>query len=319
MTRRSAALLRIHPLVGDLPTLAGRIIAVPLSACEPCERAVLANPRKCLQCPTSNPPLLLTEHLRGGRVFCVTCFSEDLVRWEEVQAAKARREVPWWIERDVREFGTRAQWSEDWREFHTSGLELVLMSGRVLPRLFTSTGAVSRDDLPEHDYSVPWRYNVAGHLMAGVGTEILLKGLYTKRGFSIRKPERAKPQVVAPLGSEPAKWNNPRESISFGPLLKDENLERVCTDPRAYRPLSLARYWRNRASHAPMTWSGDARVYLTAFGASLQRLHRDLLDGADAAHRQAVERVLLACRPIREVAVRVEVALHPKDDAQKET
>lgn len=220
-----------------------------------------------------------------------------LPRWAMREAARrARRGEDF----DPREADIIAQWPEDWMEYHRHGLESIVMSGRVAGSLFIDPLGGSGDRVlsafSKRDSSVPWIYFVAGRLLAGVGAEILLKGLYLKSGYSIRNPDNPSGQPLARLDPG-ARQFNPRVSASFGTLLRDHNL-RLLGDPLRFKPLTVAKWWRDEAAHSAMTSTGDAGVHLVQLGMALRILHDALLKDADAGHVAKVESILRDRKPI---------------------
>jgi hypothetical protein len=196
--------------------------------------------------------------------------------------------------------GMTAQWPGDWKAWHTHGLEWIMMSGRVSPGLFTdpltADGTRILAAFPERDNKVPWAHHIAGYLLAGVATEILLKGLYLKSGYSIRKPSGEKP--LAKLNTPEEKRFNPYHSASFSMLLRDHNLLLICPDPTPYRHLTVARWWRDDAAHTAVTGTGDAGVHLLFLGIALRMLHAALLKGANETHEQTIQKILTETKPI---------------------
>jgi hypothetical protein len=193
---------------------------------------------------------------------------------------------------DPREADIIAQWPEGWRKYHTHGLECIVMSGRVASSLFIEPPSRRIDQVRK----APWIYFVAGRLLAGVGTEILLKGLYLKSGYSIRKPDDPRKQSLAQLGPQ-ARQFDPHVSASFGTLLRTHNLS-LLGNPVAYKPLIVAKWWRDEAAHSAMTSTGDAGIHLCRFGIALRLLHDALLKDADAQHAASIEAILRDRRPI---------------------
>jgi len=281
------------------PLLHGKAQFSPLAGCEKDSASVSKGMKRCLQCQEDSLPLLATLHHNGGRIYCAGCFLVAIQALEEVQSAKKAGRVPAWVRRDIREAGMPAQWSEDWRTFHAHGLELLLMSGRFTPEMITGSGVLQVDSrfgsIPE---GLPWRFSVVSYLLAGVGTEILLKGLYTLKGFSLRKPLRGKSQVVAHLNSHESRWNSPRESISFSSLLRVENLKRVCSEPLNFTFLGVAQEWRNDAAHVPLTSSGDFGIHLLKLVILIRIMHKEFMDAADEDHRMQVDLIMRTCLPI---------------------
>lgn len=162
-----------------------------------------------------------------------------------------------------------AAWPDDWRTFHLQGLECLVRSGRATPALFAEAW---NDDparlphlLPPKEKEEPWLPYVASRMLAGVGAELLLRGLYLKRG-------------IAPGGE------------AFDDLLADRNLVRLGA-PKRYAPIGAARAWRDDAARTALGWAGGGSADKYAAGLALRSLHFELLDGADAAHRDAVARV----------------------------
>lgn len=221
----------------------------------------------------------------------MTCFTKELEKWEEVRRGKANREIPKWVEWDVRESEMASDWSEDWKEHHAHGLEWIVVSACVQPKLFIEPSLPSHEWFPGRNEDLPWAYCVAARLLAGAGAEIILKGLYLKSGYSIRKPDNPR-EPLAELGSSRAKWFNPRVSASFGTLLLDHNLRLVCPNPRAYKPLSVMKRWRDEAAHVPQRAMVDSGVQLVYLGMSLRSVHRELMNSADEAHTQRIDKVL---------------------------
>jgi hypothetical protein len=213
---------------------------------------------------------------------------------------EAKRRAKQGEEYSPREADIIAQWPEDWREYHTHGLECIVMSGRIRSALFTEDPGGRAEPIlaafARYDDKAPWIHFVAGRLLAGVGVEILLKGLYLKRGYSIRNPDDHRAQPLAALG-EDARRFNPRVSASFGTLLRDHNLQLI-EDPGAFKPLAIAKWWRDDAAHTAMNSSGDAGAHLLGLGMALRHLHRSLLEAADPGHVRRVEAILREGRPM---------------------
>ena len=206
--------------------------------------------------------------------------------------------LPRWV-KDPRELGMIAQWPEDWRTFHEHGLEWILSSGRIDARLFAEPlGSNAMGVLGlvlGRDETRPWIEFVTGRLLAGVGAELLLKGLYMKRGFSIRTPETSK-SPLARLGSPESQRLNPRMSASFGVLLHEDNLKLLGAG-LGFRALMVAKWWRDQAAHAAVTMTGDAGPHLFRLALALRGLHDELLRNAGAEHVARIEHVLRATRP----------------------
>jgi hypothetical protein len=221
-----------------------------------------------------------------------------LPRWARREARNQKRRGQ---EFDSRQLGMIAQWPEQWGDYHTHGLESLVMSGRVDRTLFTEPLGRSADRVLAmfiaRDSEAPWIYFVAGRLLAGVGAEILLKGLYLKRGYSIRNPEDPQRQPVARLGTPEALLFDPYVCASFGTLLAEHNLE-LLGDARVYKPLTVAKWWRDQAAHTAMSSTGDAGVHLIRLAMSLRVLHDELSRDADASHVAKVEALLRERRPI---------------------
>jgi hypothetical protein len=145
------------------------------------------------------------------------------------------------------------------------------------------------------DESRPWVEFIRGRLLAGVGAELLLKGLYLKKGFSIRTPETSK-GPLARLGSAEAQRLNPRVSASFGVLLREDNLKLLGVG-LGYRALMVAKWWRDEAAHAAVTMTGDAGPHLIRLALALRGLHDDLLAGAGEEHAARIEGILRTIPP----------------------
>jgi hypothetical protein len=211
-----------------------------------------------------------------------------------------QEKLPRWA-KDPRELGMPAQWPEDWRAFHHHGLEWLVSSGRVRPELFTEP--LGRDAarvlglIPARDESRPWSEFLGGRLLAGVGAELLLKGLFLKAGFSIRTPANPRADTLARLGSPEAQRLNPRVSASFGALLSKANLA-LLPDGRAFRPLIVAKWWRDEAAHSAVLATGDAGVHLVQLALALRVAHDSLLRDADGNHAADVAAVLRATGPV---------------------
>ncbi len=214
---------------------------------------------------------------------------EELPRWakrERKQRQKGGKEF------DLKELDKQAQWPEDWRIWHSHGLELVGTSGRVAPSLFLEmpdgTAQQVLGAFRDRGPMESWVEFVKGRLAVGVGAEVLLKGLFLKRGFSIREPEeRDKP--IARIGFD--KRNSPNASASFGTLLRRNNLE-LLGDPTAFLPLGVGKWWRDSAAHSAVTTVGDAGVHLLQFGMALRGLNQLLLQDSDPDHRAEIDRML---------------------------
>lgn len=193
-----------------------------------------------------------------------------------------------------------SQWPEGWKTYHEHGLECIITSGRILASLFDepypSDGKTAMGLLPERDPANPWVYFVAGRLLAGVGAEVLFKGLYLKRGYSIRKPDNPRKQTLASLRSAKAQRFNPRISASFGVLLQDHNLKLV-GDPQAYKPLMVGKWWRDDSAHTALGATGDAGVELLQFGMALRCLHDELLKDAGQIHAEKITEILRKAQP----------------------
>jgi hypothetical protein len=222
----------------------------------------------------------------------------DRREWKDVP-------IPKWVKRSPREMMMGAHWPEgpeDWREWHEHGLQLIIVSGRISSSLFTDPP--TRDGnrvlatFMDHDYRLPWAYRLAAYLLAGVGTEYLLKSLYIKAGYSLRNPDRPMEKAMAKHGTPEAQWYNPRRSVSFGTMLRDQNLRLICADPVVYKPLGLAKWWRDEPGHAPVVGSADAGVYYAALGASLRTLHNNLMKEAGEGHQKAIQKILTETRTI---------------------
>lgn len=214
------------------------------------------------------------------------------------QRTKERERIPKWA-KDARDAGTPAQWPENWETWHIHGLELIVLSGCVSPKLFNDAQPTSDEvsaPVSVTDGSVPWVRRVAGYLLAGVAIEILLKAAYLKRGYSIRDPAG---KQVAKLGSPEAQMLNPRKSASLSTLLRESNLRLICADPKEYEALTLAKWWRDDAAHSAVTNVVVAGVQLVLFCGALRHLHSALLSDATAEHCCETRRVLEETRPIR--------------------
>src|SRR6266581_8292898 len=207
---KAPKMLTVHPLGEDPVTaLVGRVVSVPLKDCAPCFKAIQQYKNNCIgqNCGSTVLADLLTEHGHGGRVYCVRCFTPVVDGYAMVQRrlysgpsldlwpGKAWKDVPIpkWVKRDPREMMTGAQWPESgdaWKEWHTAGLQFVLMSGRVASWLFseplTSDGTRVLKALSVRPDDLPWGIRLAGYLLAGVGGEYLLKARYLQMGYSLR-------------------------------------------------------------------------------------------------------------------------------------
>jgi hypothetical protein len=301
-------MLTVHPLgLTPVAELAGRVQSVPLTECPPCGTAVQHYRARCIgrRCGCETRSDLLAPHARGGRVYCVRCFTRQVDDYEAVQHGKAAGSLPKWVKRSPREARMGALWPEepdDWQEWHAHGLHFIAMSGRVFPKLFTEPHAVDNGRLLAaflHDEDdVPWTYRLAGYLLAGVGAEYLLKGLYLKAGYSLRNPDRPNEKTLAKLGTPEARWYDPRRSVSFRTMLRDDNLRLICPDPALYKSLGLAMWWRNEPGHTPMAGSADSGVYYVALGSALRMLHEALKKNADEAHALEIQNILTETKPI---------------------
>lgn len=296
-------LLIVHPLGGaPVAALLGRVQSVPLDQCAPCRKAVQHYGQHCIgyQCRCDVLSELLTLHGRGGRVYCVKCFTPQVNDFEAVQRGKADGSIPGWVKQTPMEMGMTSQWPGDWKAWHTHGLEWIVMSGRVSPTLFTEPptpdGTRVLAAFPQRDVKVPWAHHVAGYLLAGVATEILLKALYLRSGYSIRKPNGKNP--LARLNTPEEKRFNPSHSASFSMLLRDDNLLLICPDPTPYRHLTVARWWRDDAAHTAVTGTVNAGVHLLFLGVALRTLNEALLRGAEETHKQAIQKILTETKPI---------------------
>ena len=192
-----------------------------------------------------------------------------------------------------------AQWSEDWRPYHEHGLESLVASGRVAPAFFLEALPRMADPImqafPERR-DTPWFYYIAGRLLAGTGVEILLKGLYLKRGYSIRDPyDRRKP--LALRGSEDHKLFNPRFSATFKTLLRPHNLQLI-DGVGNFEALIVAKWWRDEAAHVAVSGTGEAGPHLVRLGMALHALHHGLMSGADDSHASAIDKILREGSPI---------------------
>jgi hypothetical protein len=218
------------------------------------------------------------------------------MREMEVPMAKA---LPRWA-KDPREIGMIAQWPQDWRVYHRHGLESIVASGRVAPALLLEPFPGTADPILQAfpgPGDTPWFYYIAGRLLAGTGVEILLKGLYLKRGYSIRDPNDRRKQSLALLGSEDDKMFNPRISASFGTLLRRHNLQLI-DGVGGFEALTVAKWWRDQAAHAAVSHTGDAGSHLVRLGMALRALHDRLMSDADEAHAKEMDKILREGRPI---------------------
>lgn len=222
----------------------------------------------------------------------------DLPGWWKKEAARKEKRGE---KHDPREADIIAQWPEKWTAYHIHGLECIAMSGRISSTLFTIDPGHRVEPIleafPSRDPSTPWIYFVAGQLLAGVGAEILLKGVYMKAGYSLRNPDNPRKEPLARLGPDARRFN-PRVSASFATLLQDHNLQLLGDEPLAYKPLTVAKWWRNDAAHTAMTSGGEAGVYSIKLGLILRHLHRTLLKDAEPKHLDEVGRILRDQRPI---------------------
>jgi hypothetical protein len=202
---------------------------------------------------------------------------------------------------DMRMLGAAAQWPEDWRVYHQHGLECIVMSGRVDKALFIEPighdGERIRAMFPPRDPDALWIYFVMGRLLVGVGAEILLKGLYLKRGYSIRNPENPHKEPLVRLGAPEAQKFDPYNSASFGTLLRDHNLQ-LLGEPRPFKPLTVAKWWRDEAAHTAVTTAGEVGVYNARLALSLRMVHDELMRDADPDHAAAIGAILAERQPI---------------------
>jgi len=297
-------MLEVHPL-GKLPVaaLVARVLSVPLEKCELCARAVQQYNGKCIgyNCGSTVVPDLLTKHADGGRVYCARCFTPEVDDYEAVQRGKADGSIPGWVRGTPKELTMISQWPEDWRNWHTHGLEWLLMSDVITTKLFTEPSPAWANQVLQAfpgRVEVPWAHWVAGYLLAGVGAEILLKGLYLKQGISVRSPNDPEREPLAPLGSPQAGRFNRYKSASFQTLLRIENLALIGDTEAKYRALLIAKRWRDNTAHTAVAATGDAGVHQVMVGVALGSLHAALLKDADEGHARAIQKILTDTKPI---------------------
>ncbi len=144
---------------------------------------------------------------------------------------------------------------------------------------------------------LPWGIRLAGYLLAGVGGEYLLKARYLQMGYSLRSPDdKGKP--LAKRDTPEARWYNPYRSVSFETILSDHNLRLICTDPAMYKPMGLAMWWRNQPGHTPTAGAADWGGAYVALGATLKRLHDELLNDSGDAHEAEIKKIIAETKPI---------------------
>jgi hypothetical protein len=81
-------------------------------------------------------------------------------------------------------------------------------------------------------------------------------------------------------------------------MLREDNLRLVCSDPARYEWMRLAMKWRDEPAHAPVAGSYNWGGGVMALGATIKRVHDDLLTGASAEHAAAIQNILDETRPI---------------------
>jgi len=310
-------MLKVHPLDAQpLAALAGRVVSIPLKDCPRCARAVKQY-KGCIGQNCGSTTDLLTEHGHGGRLYCVRCFTPVVNDYEMVQRrvysgpsldlfpGKDWKDVPIprWVRRSPREMMEGAHWpeqSEDaWQEWHAAGLRFVLMSGRVPTKIFadppTRDGSVILKIMDVGD-DAPWATRLAGYLLAGVGGEYLVKALYLKAGFSLRCPPQN--QRLARKNTPEARKYNPYRSVSFKTMLRDDNLLLISDDPETYRWMGLAMRWRDQPAHSPTAGGYDWGGGIAALGATMRRVHEELLTGSDDDHLVEIKKIIADTKPI---------------------
>ena len=183
-------------------------------------------------------------------------------------------------------------WTENWKEFHIAGLEMLMFSDLINPTHFlppfptqVQPGEIFREGKGEMD----WTKWLVGRLLIGIGCEILLKGLFLKHNYSIKNH---KDIGVYLLGSEDDKKSNPNFSISFSKLLCEENLIKISANPGNYRPLKWVKDWRNEIGHIPVNATADSGIEYAAIGLSILGLHKNLFDERDKSHFESVKKIL---------------------------
>ena len=195
---------------------------------------------------------------------------------------------------DPAELGLPAQWPETFQDIHLHGLELISRSGRLRPALFhdpsSADPAFSMRMVLPRGANEAWADYIIGRLLVGVGAEMMLKALFTKRGFSLRRPDDPRKQMLARLGVDDGTLT-PWESVSFGVLLKEHNLK-LPGQSHVYGRLWAAKKWRDQTAHNAMTWTTDSGWDYAAIATSIRALHVDLMTGADSHHEAKVAKFL---------------------------
>jgi hypothetical protein len=315
-------MLKVHPLGAQpVAALVGRVVSVPLQDCARCFKTTQQYKNKCIgqNCGSTVLADLLTEHGHGGRVYCVKCFTPVVDGYEMVQRRLYSGPsldlwpgpvwkdvpIPTWVRRHPREMMQGAGWPEHsdeaWQDWHTAGLQFVLMSGRVPTRMFTEPPTrdgerVLKIMLDAQPDDAPWAIRLATYLLAGVGGEYLLKALYLKAGVSLRCPPENK--SLAKRNTPEARQYNPYRSVSFKTMLRDDNLLLISSDPELYKWMAYAMRWRDQTAHSPTAGDYNWNGGLMALGATMKRVHDDLLKGAGDAHELVIQKILEETKPI---------------------
>ena len=183
-------------------------------------------------------------------------------------------------------------WTENWKEFHIAGLEMLMFSNLINPTHFlppfpsqVQPGALFREGKGEMD----WTKWLVGRLLVGIGCEILLKGLFLKHKYSIRNHKGIEVHL---LGSVDDNKSNPNFSIGFSKLLCEVNLIKISANPGNYGPLNLVKDWRNEIGHIPIGATTDSGIEYAAIGLSILELHKNLFDESDESHFESVKKIL---------------------------